>query len=210
MAFAVTTLTTAPGQPPPGHLAMKKAPQFRLGFLLHDVSRLRRTVVDKALKPLNLTRSQWWVLANLSRFSGTGITQTELANRLDISKVALGEMITRIEANGFISRTLDPGDRRTKRIVVTPSGMALLESIRNYAIQINREMMKGISAEEIAATEDILHRMKSRLLELDGQIRQDGGVSDTLPTPPLPPRAAGEGLVPERAPHRGPNRLTDR
>ena len=38
---------------------------FRLGFLIHDVSRLRRTVVDKALRPLGVTRSQWWVLANL-------------------------------------------------------------------------------------------------------------------------------------------------
>ncbi len=34
---------------------------LRFGFLIHDVSRLRRVVVDRALKPLGITRSQWWV-----------------------------------------------------------------------------------------------------------------------------------------------------
>ena len=52
---------------------------FRIGFLIHDVSRLRRTIVDKALKPMGITRPQWWVLANLSRHEGGGMMQTELA-----------------------------------------------------------------------------------------------------------------------------------
>ena len=42
----------------------------RIGVLIHDVSRLRRTVVDHALGPMGVTRSQWWVLANLSRHNG--------------------------------------------------------------------------------------------------------------------------------------------
>ena len=35
----------------------------RLGFLMHDVSRLRRGVFDEFMKPVGLTRSQWWILA---------------------------------------------------------------------------------------------------------------------------------------------------
>ena len=48
--------------------------EIRFGFLVHDVSRLRRIVVDRALKPLGITRSQWWVLSFLSRRDG--MTQT--------------------------------------------------------------------------------------------------------------------------------------
>lgn len=183
---------------------VRKEPQFRLGFLLHDVSRLRRTVVDKALKPLDLTRSQWWVLANLSRYPGEGITQTELANQLDVGKVALGDMIDRIEANGYIRRTPDPVDRRAKRIAVTPAGIALLDAIRDYAAEINREMMKGVSPEEIAATENILHRMKLRLLELDNQVKQDGGIGDAFPAPPRLKRATGPRQT--ASPHPAPAR----
>ena len=59
---------------------------LRFGFLIHDVSRLRRVAVDRALKPLGITRAQWWVLAFLSRRDG--MTQTALAADLDLTKVA--------------------------------------------------------------------------------------------------------------------------
>ena len=39
----------------------------RLGFLMHDVSRLRRIVFDEFVRPIGLTRSQWWILAQVSR-----------------------------------------------------------------------------------------------------------------------------------------------
>jgi DNA-binding MarR family transcriptional regulator len=151
-----------------------KAGEFRLGFLVHDVSRLRRTVVDKALGPRGITRSQWWVLANLSRHHGEGMMQTELARVLDIGKVALGGLIDRLENNGYVVRRPDPVDRRAKRIELTDSGAKLLAAIQDEASQLNREMMKGISGAEIAATEDILHRMKVRLLEMDKELRRSG------------------------------------
>ena len=59
--------------------------ELRLGFLIHDVSRLRRSAFDRCLKPLNVTRSQWWVLAFISRKNG--LPQTQLANELDVGKV---------------------------------------------------------------------------------------------------------------------------
>ena len=62
--------------------------ELRLGYLIHDVSRLRRSAFDRCMKPLNVTRSQWWVLAYLSREDG--MTQSRLAEELDIGKVAIG------------------------------------------------------------------------------------------------------------------------
>ena len=78
---------------------------LRFGFLIHDVSRLRRVVVDRALKPLGITRSQWWVLAFLSRRDG--MTQTALASDLDLTKVAVGGLLDRMEAAGFVERRAD-------------------------------------------------------------------------------------------------------
>lgn len=75
---------------------VKKTP-FRAGFLIHDVSRLRRTVFDQRLKPLGITRSQWWVLSNLDRSKDDGFSQIELARLLDIGKVTLGGLISRLE-----------------------------------------------------------------------------------------------------------------
>jgi hypothetical protein len=75
---------------------------LRLGYLIHDVSRLRRMMFDRALAPLGITRSQWWVLAFISRKDG--LPQTQLANELDVGKVALGALIDRLETAGFVTR----------------------------------------------------------------------------------------------------------
>jgi DNA-binding MarR family transcriptional regulator len=144
--------------------SMKKDQFFRLGFLVHDVSRLRRTIADKALKPIGLTRSQFWVLSTLARHEGASMVQTELANVLDLGKVGLGGLLDRLEENGLIVRVPDPIDRRAKRIEMTPAGIALCERGQLCAVEINANMLQGISEEEIALVEDILSRMKRQML----------------------------------------------
>jgi DNA-binding MarR family transcriptional regulator len=158
----------------PGATIKIKPGQFRLGFLVHDVSRLRRTVMDNALKPLDITRSQWWVLANLSRHEGEPTMQTDLAKVLDIGKVALGGLLDRLEANGYITRRTAPNDRRAKLVEMTESGRSLLGLMQARAAVLNTEMMRDMTAEEIALAEDILHRMKVRLIEMNGEMKQAG------------------------------------
>lgn len=148
------------------------ASQFRLGFLIHDVSRLRRTVIDKALKPLGITRSQWWVLSNLSRHTSHEMVQTELANVLDIGKVALGGLLDRLEASGYIERKADPVDRRAKRVVMTPKGEAVLEQMQTQGADLNQQTLEGITDAELRKVEEIMHRMKKRLIDMDDELRR--------------------------------------
>ena len=70
----------------------------RLGFLMHDVSRLRRRVFDGVMRPSGLTRSQWWILAHVSRRDG--MSQSDLAAALDLGKAALGGLVDRLESAG--------------------------------------------------------------------------------------------------------------
>src|ERR1700741_5575995 len=87
---------------------------LRLGYLIHDVSRLRRMMFDRALAPLGITRSQWRVLAFISRKDG--LPQVQLANELDVGKVAVGALIDRLESSGLVIRQADAVDRRGDRL----------------------------------------------------------------------------------------------
>jgi DNA-binding MarR family transcriptional regulator len=140
---------------------------FRIGFLIHDVSRLRRTVVDNALRPMGVTRSQWWVLANLSRHNGKGMMQTELAKVMDVGKVTLGGLIDRLEASGLVKRQADPTDRRAKRVVMTPKGTKLLADIQEIATEVNAQIMNGILRNDITRAETVLYKMKQQLIAMD-------------------------------------------
>lgn len=153
-------------------------PGERLGYLLHDVSRLRKTFMDKWLKPLGITRSQWWVLANLARHSGESMKQTELANTLTVGKVALGGLLDRLEESGYIARRIDPEDRRAKRIRLTRAGSAMLSTIEERAKALNQEMQHGVTFEEVVTTEDILQRLKQHLVNVVNKSPDSGDATD--------------------------------
>jgi DNA-binding MarR family transcriptional regulator len=139
---------------------------IRFGFLLHDVSRLRRVVLDRELKPLGITRSQWWVLAFLSRRDG--MTQTALAADLDLTKVAIGGLLERMETAGLVERKFDESDARTKRVFLTRSGNRLVRDIRKQVDKIELEILGPNSEAEIQTTVQSLHRMKVLLLQKIG------------------------------------------
>jgi MarR family transcriptional regulator for hemolysin len=146
---------------------MRRNERIRIGFLIHDVSRLRRTAFDQRLKPLDITRSQWWVLAGISRHGDQGITQTELARVLDLGKVALGGLIDRLEDRGFVERKADASDRRINRVFLTRKGNQTLDRMQKIGMDMNAKVMKGISLERQHMLAEMLHEMKENLIALD-------------------------------------------
>jgi DNA-binding MarR family transcriptional regulator len=146
---------------------MKRNERLRIGFLIHDVSRLRRTAFDQRMKPLDLTRSQWWVLSGVSRHGELGIAQTELAKVLDLGKVSLGGLIDRLEERGFVERKADDHDRRVNRVYATAKGSAVLKKMEQVGTEMNTRVMKGISLANQHLLAEVLHTMKANLVAMD-------------------------------------------
>jgi len=136
--------------------------ELRLGFLIHDVSRLRRNAFDRCLKPLNVTRSQWWVLAYLSREDG--MTQVQLAEELDLGKVAVGGLIDRLERAGLVSRQPDASDRRVNRVFLEPKSKQLIARMRKVSHGMNEQILAGLPDEKLEKTATTLDAMKRNLL----------------------------------------------
>ena len=150
---------------------------LRFGFLIHDVSRLRRIVVDRALKPLGITRSQWWVLAFLSRRDG--MTQTALAADLDLTKVAIGGLIDRIETGGFVERRADERDARARRVYLTRAGKLLVATIRANVDAVETDILSAVSENELDEAARVLIKIKTRLLDIVGNDAEGGQDIDT-------------------------------
>lgn len=151
---------------------------LRLGYLIHDVSRLRRVSFDRELSPLGITRSQWWVLAFISR--NDGLPQTQLANELDVGKVALGSLIDRLQAAGFVERRADEKDRRVKRVFLTDNARRLIKDIGPITDSFNSRILKGISREDLELTSQTLYAMKLNLIALVAERNIDTDAPDEL------------------------------
>jgi DNA-binding MarR family transcriptional regulator len=150
---------------------------LRFGFLIHDVSRLRRVVVDRALKPMGITRSQWWVLAFLSRRDG--MTQTALAADLDLTKVAIGGLLDRMEAAGFVERRADQNDGRARRVYLTRAGAKIVSAIRESVETIELEILSRVPENALAQAAETLRTLKDTLLEMTGAEAEDADNAET-------------------------------
>ena len=136
---------------------------LRFGFLIHDVSRLRRSAFDRCMKPLNVTRSQWWVLAYLSREDG--MTQSQLAEELDLGKVAIGGLIDRLEKTGLVRRDAEATDRRVNRVFLEPQSKQLIVRMRKLNHRLNEQILAGLSDTKLDNAASSLDAMKRNLLE---------------------------------------------
>jgi DNA-binding MarR family transcriptional regulator len=148
--------------------------QAGMGMRLPGVSRLQRILFDEAVKPFGITRPQWWLLANLTRKPASGMTQTELCDRLEIRKVTVSGIVDRLEARGHVERRLDPVDRRLRRIFLTRRGQALVHRLDSMARDLNEVMLQGVPPADLAVAEEVMGRMKANLRRELAAIRADG------------------------------------
>ena len=143
------------------------------GFILHDVARLLRTTYDRRVRELGLTRSQWWVLTHL--FRKDGITQSELAEVLELEKPSLGRLLDRLESKGWVRRAEDARDRRAKRVYLTAAAEAPMKVMREIAAGVREDALSGLSAAEQDRFVDALITIKSNLMvHTNGTAKSNG------------------------------------
>ena len=135
------------------------------GFILHDVARLLRTTFDRRVRELGLTRSQWWVLNHL--FRNNGVTQSELAELLEVEKPTLGRLLDRLEQKGWVRREADANDRRAKRVFLTQEVEPAIKAMRTAAAEMRRDAVAGLSAEQQERFVDALLTIKANLSRSD-------------------------------------------
>ena len=142
------------------------------GFILNDVARLLRTAFDRRVKSLGLTRSQGWVLNHL--FRNDGVTQSELAEILQVEKATLGRLLDRLEAKGWVRRENHADDRRAKRVFLTEEVEPALKAMRAAAADLRRDALAGLSAEDQTHFVDALLAIKANLSRPDNGTNGNG------------------------------------
>jgi MarR family transcriptional regulator for hemolysin len=159
-------IQTGVRRPPPGNgVARAFAPADRLealGLLIVGLSKAWREELDRRLRPLGLTRVQWQALLWLSR-AGGALVQREMSDILEIGPPATVALVDRMERDGLVARSAVAGDRRRKAVVLTPKARRLLTTIEATAGELRREVMSGLSRDEIDTLNALLGKAKQRI-----------------------------------------------
>ncbi len=136
---------------------------IRLWFLIYDVSRLHRSTFDGFMKPLSITRTEWAVLAELSRRDG--MTQTQLAKNVDMPKAGVGAAIDRLERSGWLMRGPDPEDRRARRVYLVASAKTVIRKMSRTAGKFSERILVDLTPEERLTLTTALLKVKSAIFQ---------------------------------------------
>ena len=141
--------------------------ESRLSWLFVDVHRLLSRSFEARVRNLGLTRVQLRVLFTLERAKG-GISQTELADLLEMEKAPLGKIIDRLEEGGWVVRRNHPTDRRAKLVSVTAKIERFAEPIAAAAQATFAQMLQGVRQNEVRELIARLEKLKRNLGGAEG------------------------------------------
>lgn len=92
-----------------------------------------------------------------------------LSERTGLAKTTLTGMLDRLEAAGHLRRSLDPADRRTVKIALTPKARALKERYDRVSDEMSRIFYRGFTDEEILVFEESLGKVLKNLVEKENE-----------------------------------------
>jgi DNA-binding MarR family transcriptional regulator len=100
-------------------------------------------------------------LAALNRLveAGESLPLGQLAERLACVKSNVTQLVDRLEAEGFVSRTADPGDGRSRRAVITAAGRKVYEQGSKIRQDAEQEIFGSLSEQESSALADIIAKL---------------------------------------------------
>jgi DNA-binding MarR family transcriptional regulator len=107
--------------------------------LLLDAARAVEGRAERALAEVGLSLAKLGALRHLT-LAAEPLTLTQLAERHCCGKSNVTQLIDRLEADGFVERTVDPDDRRNVRAALTREGRAAYERASELLAEHEHEL----------------------------------------------------------------------
>ena len=116
------------------------------GQLFFRLWRASHTRTAEALESLGLTTALFALLNVLG--TREGAIQQELGSAMGIDPSTMVSLIDQLEAAGQAKRRPRATDRRAREVAITPKGRRALERARHLAMQVEDDVLRGLSDAE--------------------------------------------------------------
>jgi DNA-binding MarR family transcriptional regulator len=115
----------------------------------------------EALKPFDLTITQYNVLRILRGAGDQGLCRNDVGKRLVTSVPDVTRLLDRMEAGGLISRPRGGGDRRFVTTFITDKGLKLLEKIDRELPAIHARQLGHVSQKHLRELIGLLEEVRN-------------------------------------------------
>lgn len=147
---------------------MKRDFSQRFGFLVNDVAKQYGEQFDRlARERIGLSRAQCRVLGALAMNGDDApLSQVELAQRLELSAMAVGGLCDRLEAAGWIRRQPSADDRRVRQVHLAPSAEKALDAALGISDSLQARALARLTAAERTQLVRLLGKAREGLMAI--------------------------------------------
>ena len=121
----------------------------QVGYLLKQAQSLLRVRMEEALKPLDLTVSQYSCLHSLRR--EPGISAAALARSVFMTRQSMSAMLQQLLDRELVTRPDQPDSGRALPTALTAHGSRVLDSAQLRVTEVEQRMLSGLSSADRAA-----------------------------------------------------------
>ncbi len=129
----------------------------RIGFLVFRTARGMKKALDSRLTEYHITSSQYTVLSALG--NDDCLSLSEISKRVYLDKPAITALADHLEQEELVERRRSPEDRRIVRLCLTEKGRKLQLRFEEIARNIDDELIREITPEELVVFRTILNRI---------------------------------------------------
>jgi DNA-binding MarR family transcriptional regulator len=126
------------------------------GQLFFRLWRASHTRIAEALDSIGLTPALFGVLNVLG--ARDGVIQQEIAKSMGIDPSTMVSLIDELERAGLAARRPHPKDRRAREVSITATGRRTLETCRQMAMQVEDEVLGGLTPGDRRQLLELLRR----------------------------------------------------
>lgn len=131
-----------------------------LGYKFKRIHEMFRARINEEMKEDDLTCSQMEILFYLVRHKEeTPVNQQDLCNAIQVSHPTMIGLLNRMEEKNLVTRRVDPGNRRSRCIEMTPRAMEILQRTRKRRESNDLQLVHGFTGEEIQTLNELLSRV---------------------------------------------------
>ena len=133
------------------------------GFLLWQVTMLWQRRIKQSLDPLNLTHTQFVLLATLASLSKEKevVTQTDIATHSKTDRMMVSKVLRTLQSKGLIQRKEHRTDTRAKEITLTHKALELIQKAIMAVEQVDDSFFCVLYAERKTFNESMLRLVKN-------------------------------------------------
>lgn len=142
------------------------ATENNIGFLLKQISDKMRARADADMRCSDLTYSQLMVLGFIED-SGGESSQKEIEEYLGVSHPTTVGLISRLKAKDLVKTSVDPDDRRVKRIYSTEKARLLSDFMAGKRELAESALVSDLTDEEAAELRRLLCIVYESITETD-------------------------------------------